>query len=259
MHTQLAGAIDAARHRPVILLTDAKLQGWLGLLLLSESGIEFLDADGNIVFTSGGELPTLAEARRRGTVEIRFADGETVSFTEVGDATWTRQFAEAINELAGRGSHAARLFAAQHRGVLATGDHWRRELAACTVLGGYGYPIPVGELLTVTFEPTGVRFTAEPNHQVPIPMADLTGIEIGGPGKVSQGGGFIGGGFGLTGAVEGLAIAGILNALTTRTTVLTVVALTARDAEVWFASTAAEPAALRVELSPVFVAIRRHN
>jgi len=255
--TQLAGAIREARTRPVISLTDAKYQGWLGLLLLKDDGIEFLDPDGAVVMTSGGDLPVLAEVRRRGTLDVTLADRTVVTFTDVGDARWTRQFSKPINELAGGGIAAARLYAADNRTLLATGEHWRRELLDCTVLGGYGYPIPVGEPLTVSFDPTGVRFAPDQQHDVAIPMADLTGIEIGGPGKVTEGGGFFGGGFGLQGAATGMAIAGILNALSTRTTVLTVVALTAAKAEVWFAYTQSEPAALRVELSPVFVAIRQ--
>lgn len=75
---------------------------------------------------------------------------------------------------------------------------------------------------------------------------------------MDKGGGFIGGGFGLDGAVSGMLIAGVLNALTTRTSVLTVVALTTTDGEVWFANTSVEPAALRVELAPAFVMVRRN-
>ena len=42
-------------------------------------------------------------------------------------------------------------------------------------------------------------------------------LEIGGPGLVKTGGGFVGGGFGARGAIEGMAIAAVLNGLTTRT------------------------------------------
>ena len=46
-------------------------------------------------------------------------------------------------------------------------------------------------------------------------------MEIGGSGMVRSGGGFTGGGFGLGGAVEGMAIAAVLNAMTTRTSIKT--------------------------------------
>jgi len=47
-------------------------------------------------------------------------------------------------------------------------------------------------------------------------------LEIGGPGLVKTGGGFVGGGFGARGAIEGMAIAAVLNGLTTRTSIKTV-------------------------------------
>jgi hypothetical protein len=44
---------------------------------------------------------------------------------------------------------------------------------------------------------------------------EVQAVVIGGPGLVKSGGGFIGGGSGAVGAVEGMAIAAVLNALTT--------------------------------------------
>lgn len=142
--------------------------------------------------------------------------------------------------------------------LLASGEDWVRSLQYCEVLGGYGYPLPLGTPLRVTIDPRGFHFGRGGDPLATIPMDTIEAIEIGGPGTTSKGGGFIGGGFGLDGAVSGMLVAGVLNALTTRTSVLTVVAVLASDGEVWFAHTLAEPAAVRVELAPAFVAIRRH-
>ena len=43
-------------------------------------------------------------------------------------------------------------------------------------------------------------------------------VDIGGPGLVRSGGGFEGGGFGLAGAAERMAIAAVLNAITSQVT-----------------------------------------
>jgi hypothetical protein len=86
-------------------------------------------------------------------------------------------------------------------------------------------------------------------------LATLWRADVGGPGLVKEGGGFLGGGFGLEGAAEGMAVAGILNALTTRTTINTVVSVAWRDAEVFFHTDADVPQAIRMRLSPLFVGI----
>jgi hypothetical protein len=142
--------------------------------------------------------------------------------------------------------------------TLATGEDWARTLPACQVLGGYGYPIPLGPPLTVTASAAGFTFQGAA-EAVTVPMANVTAIDVGGPGRTTSGGGFIGGGFGIDGAVTGMLIATALNALTTRTSTLTVVAVIATDGEVWFGYGGAEPAAVRVELSPAFVAVRRNQ
>jgi hypothetical protein len=79
---------------------------------------------------------------------------------------------------------------------------------------------------------------------------------------VTSGGGFIGGGFGVEGAIVGIGVASLLNALTTKTNTFTFtfMQLETTDGEVFFHYGAMEPSALRMELSPVFVALRlRHS
>jgi len=103
---QLTGAIEAARRRPVVLLTDAHYLGRFGLLLLTEDGIDFLSPSGDVLVTSGGEWPLQATPLSRGTVELRFADGEVLRFTDIGDRQWTGEFSHAINELATGRNHS---------------------------------------------------------------------------------------------------------------------------------------------------------
>ena len=56
--------------------------------------------------------------------------------------------------------------------------------------------------------------------------------QVGGPGKVTTGGGFIGGGLGVKGSAEGMLIAEVLNRLTSRTHARTLVEIQTADVAV---------------------------
>ena len=126
----------------------------------------------------------------------------------------------------------------------------------CKVLGGHGLPVQVAtsvalvfksdELVLLRFEPIAV-----------VPYAEIAALEIGGPGAQRQGGGFIGGGFGLAGAAEGMLIGAALNSLTTRTTIDTVVCLKTTSAELFLHTSSQTPNVLRMRLSPVFTILRQ--
>lgn len=90
-----------------------------------------------------------------------------------------------------------------------------------------------------------------------IPYRDVEVVDIGGPGLVRSGGRFAGGGFGVAGAVEGMAIAGVLNMLTTQTTIKTVVRIQAAECELFLLCTTTEPEALRISLSRALSTIRQ--
>jgi hypothetical protein len=89
-----------------------------------------------------------------------------------------------------------------------------------------------------------------------VPYIEIEDVEIGGPGLVKTGGGFVGGGFGVQGAAEGMAIATVLNALTTRTSITTIVRIQGIHCELFLLHTKATPAQLRIELSRPLAAIR---
>jgi hypothetical protein len=104
------------------------------------------------------------------------------------------------------------------------------------------------------------RLAVYPCHELQ-PLAELLygaveTVDIGGPGLVTSGGGFIGGGFGAVGAAEGMAVAAVLNALTTRTRIKTVIRVQATSAELFFLHTRTEPERLRIELSRAIGAVR---
>ncbi len=93
-----------------------------------------------------------------------------------------------------------------------------------------------------------------------ISYSDVDILEVTGTGTrtYTTGGGFMGGGFGLTGALEGMAIAGIFNALTRQSTEVrdTVVNLKAGERQILMNSFIWEPGFLRVLLAPVFERIK---
>jgi hypothetical protein len=89
-----------------------------------------------------------------------------------------------------------------------------------------------------------------------LPYSDVEDVDIGGPGLVSSGGGFAGGGFGLTGAVEGMAIASVLNGLTSRTSIKTILRVQGTNCELFLLNTRLTPDRLRMDLSRPLSVIR---
>jgi hypothetical protein len=53
--------------------------------------------------------------------------------------------------------------------------------------------------------------------------ANVSALEVGGPGEQTSGGGFMGGGFGVAGFAVGLAASGVLNKLTSRKSIQTLI------------------------------------
>jgi hypothetical protein len=102
----------------------------------------------------------------------------------------------------------------------------------------------------VVFAHRQVKLLAE------VPYSQVEDVKIGGPGLVKTGGRFVGGGFGVSGAVEGMAIAAVLNALTTRTSIKTVVRIQGTSCELFLLHTRLTPEQLRIAMSRPLGAIR---
>jgi hypothetical protein len=133
------------------------------------------------------------------------------------------------------------------------------------VLGGHGLGLATGTPVEVVFSHELIRLRAPGDLLIhasgrlaELPYADLVAFEIGGPGARQTGGGFIGGGFGLTGAAEGMLIATALNMLTTRTRIDTVICLQTKSAELFLHYGDEAPDALRIRLSEVFNILREN-
>ena len=130
------------------------------------------------------------------------------------------------------------------------------DLTECTVLGGGGFPFNAGEKLAIRFDGDTVTFLGQPNAAT-ISLAELVDISVSGPGSVTSGGGFAGGGFGIEGAISGIALAGVLNAVTSRTKIHTFISLICNFGELHLHFAGMEPSALRIALAPVHVRLRQ--
>lgn len=129
----------------------------------------------------------------------------------------------------------------------------------CTVLGGFGFDFSPNETVDLKFKQESFELRSGELHHQEIYYLELEEVEIAGPGTVTKGGGFIGGGFGIDGAIQGIALAAILNALTTKSKVHTFLRLVTNSGEIHLHYGGMEPAALRIALSEVFVVLRRQD
>lgn len=132
-------------------------------------------------------------------------------------------------------------------------------LENCVCLGGTGYPVSPGTSSYLTFSEAEAVIRVSRDASLSIPLLEVSGVEISGPGSVTSGGGFAGGGFGVEGALQGMAVAVILNALTTKSKIHTFISLITNVGELHFHYSGMEPSALRIALAPVFTALRRQD
>lgn len=132
------------------------------------------------------------------------------------------------------------------------------RLENITCLGGIGFPCEPGEEITIRLESSGVAILGQ-RRSARFSYFELVDISISGPGKVTTGGGFVGGGFGVSGALEGIAVATILNVLTTKTKIHTFVSIETNFGELHLHYSDMEPGALRVALSHVYLKMRQSS
>jgi predicted RNA-binding Zn-ribbon protein involved in translation (DUF1610 family) len=139
---------------------------------------------------------------------------------------------------------------AAERGFTSKSDQSdNRVLIGCTVAGGYGHDFSAGSRCNIFFDRDHARVSGD-GSALDLAYEGMT-LEIGGPGEVTSGGGFFGGGFGARGAAEGMAIASVLNALTTKTNIQTVVGIETNDCQLVVMWDKATPEQLKLTLAPV--------
>lgn len=136
------------------------------------------------------------------------------------------------------------------RGCLGPDGVW---VGGFLLLGGSGFDVETGAICSVLSLPDALDVRAEVDGTgvATIPYERITDIEIAG-GTVRRGGGFIGGGFGLEGAAEGMLVASLLNSLTSKTTIDTGLAIASLDGELLLNHNAIRRDELRRRLSVMF-------
>jgi hypothetical protein len=114
---------------------------------------------------------------------------------------------------------AVEVYGAEHVAE-ALSDPERRHIEG-SVLSMTGISGMANSMWSVVFDRTAaVVMLGNEDHRRKINYSDITSLQIGGRGDVvtRSGGGWSGGGFGPAGIIEGVALAGIMNSLTTTTT-----------------------------------------
>jgi hypothetical protein len=131
-----------------------------------------------------------------------------------------------------------------------------------TLLRGYGWPdaafVP-GTSCTLRFNEEGLfvdPYLSGRAAFIRSPFKDALAPEFSGPGRVTTGGKVFGGGFGPVGAAEGMIAASVINALTTRTKIHTVIRYEATNLEAFFFYSKETPDNLRMQMSKVLSHIR---
>jgi Short C-terminal domain len=164
-----------------------------------------------------------------------------------------------LERLKAREADAARLSPVS-REVTELDAHSLASLSDVAYLGGYvpGSAIFAGQQYDVRFLQDRLLVTVCRRADVlaEVLYSEVEDVEIGGPGLVKTGGGFVGGGFGAKGAIEGMAIAAVLNGLTTRTSITTIVRIQGTGCELFLLHTRVTPEQVRIELSRPLGAIR---
>ena len=251
--------LDAVRNMPRAAtrasgdIVAARTCTWRGrgaLLCQSREGYLRLIGDGLVPERRSAHLSRVAAERRGRRLRVTLDGGtESLDFLDEGACIAALAFIEGGRSNA-MGGHAA-----------ASEPEDARLVRGCSYMAGAGLALSNGYLYDVLFSSSNVRFLAAPATTQSEPLlsldiSQLRDLRLEGPGTVTSGGGFVGGGFGLSGAVEGMAIASVLNALTTSTDTRTVLILAGPGWEAFFLHKLMTPEELRLHLSPVYVRLK---
>ncbi|MCG3171669.1 MAG: hypothetical protein CALGDGBN_03310 [Pseudomonadales bacterium] len=127
------------------------------------------------------------------------------------------------------------------------------------ILGGAKWDQLKGRKQLLSYSSGSLRFSdPETLLNTHFPLSDIYDVEISGPGTVTRDAGMIGGGFG-AGAIGGIAIASIVNILTTHTNTKTIIRISGKDAEVVMLSEELDLNDARIFFSEAYLAASRQK
>ena len=116
--------------------------------------------------------------------------------------------------------------------------------------GGNSFTLVSGQEGEMLIQPRGITF--RPNDSETYwskDLGELLGVQVGGEGVFTTGGGWIGGGFGIQGALKGAAFASVMNLLTTRVHNDCLIRFVFEDEDLTFQVTSHTPNELEYELT----------
>lgn len=219
---------------------------WSPYFSMTSTGWFLLDRSGSKILARGELSELLDVTRKSDGVVVSLTGGRRIRLMVGGLAI--DSFRAAILEGVARANLAAANFrdiAPQQRTTAFEAVHY----------GGYGTSLAPDEASFLALSGMGIS-AFSPTARFVRASTEIRGIQIGGVGEYTTGGGWFGGGFGVSGALEGAAFAAIMNVLTTRRHVDTLLRVIFDDAEATFGIEKYVPARLEIELSALLAAVR---
>ena len=189
--------------------------GMSGSLRIKWSDVEYMEAD--VVEDSSGRHARLLVGTYSGEEAVFWLEKMTVGelgghIAPIVAVLPGRPDPAVYATRAGNGqTHSRPASSREETGTTVAGP---REYAPVKVIEGAGWSPPVGAVggLVIADGHLEVTYQGGSAH---VPFTDLVDVQVEG-GTATSGGGIMGGGFGVEGAAEGILVAGVLNALTTR-------------------------------------------
>jgi hypothetical protein len=119
-----------------------------------------------------------------------------------------------------------------------------------TYAGGNSFALVSGQEGGMLIQSRGITFRPDDSETYwSKDLGELLGVQVGGEGVFTTGGGWIGGGFGIQGALKGAAFASVMNLLTTRVHNDCLIRLVFEDEDVTFQVSSHTPSELEHELT----------
>lgn len=135
-----------------------------------------------------------------------------------------------------------------------------REPFEFVVLGGSGWEQLTGEKHIISIDAEKIYIgNLSTLNETAIPIDDVIDLDISGPGKVTSDAGISGGGFGVEGALKGIAIATVVNLLTTHSSTKTIIRIGYQKSEIAFITSQMDLEQARLYFSGVFVRIKSRS
>lgn len=234
---------DALEHGEAILAVAPSLRAkklLTGAGFVTDRRLLLVSRDGVPLSWEPDEL-AVKEPTRDG-IRVQFPDG-AVALLDAGDKARNLSFGAAVYGLVLRPSN-------DPPAVVWSGD--------VTYVAGHGTALVVGAPYRALVRGSGAVEVRALDDSVVYGEPEPVELHVSGPGEYTIGGGWMGGGFGLSGAIKGAVMADVLNAITSRREVSTLLRVSTHESIVVLESRSVGTDELAAALSaPIQAAVRR--